>query len=367
MSQRVHFAGTAYDLLPGETLLTGLTRQGVMIPSFCRTGVCQTCLVRATKGQPPPESQVGVAEPLVQSGCFLACQCLPDGPLEVEACDAIGTFSTRVARVEALSQQVLRVELEVPEGFEYRAGQFVQLEREGGVTRPFSLASVPGSPHLELHVLLRSGGLMSQWLRWAERQPITLRGPFGECFYFEGELDRPLLLAGTGTGLAPLLGVTRAALAAGHRGAIHLYHGSTTRDGLYLFDTLRALTESAPQLRVFGSLLEAAEEAVATVPRRAAVGGRGGGSSIAGNSASSPAQAAGAAPSANGAGPDGVRCVVRHAPLDELILADPLDFFQCRVYLCGHPELVQRLRKRIYLSGAPRGRIHCDPFVAPAS
>jgi CDP-4-dehydro-6-deoxyglucose reductase, E3 len=250
---------------------------------------------------------------------------------------------------------VLRVELEVPEGFEYRAGQFVQLEREGGVTRPFSMASLPGSGNIELHVLSRPGGVMSQWLRWAEHQPITLRGPFGECFYFDGELDRPLLLAGTGTGLAPLLGVTRAALAAGHRGPIHLYHGSTTRSGLYLFDELRALTESAPQLCVFGSVLETAEEAATTLPRRAA-----------GGAGRSGAPSAGASGSSAVSEPSSGRCVLHHEALDKLILADSLDFFQCRVYLCGDPDLVQRMRKRIYLSGAPQGRIHCDPFLAPA-
>jgi NAD(P)H-flavin reductase len=244
----------------------------------------------------------------------------------------------------------------VPEGFEFRAGQFVQLEREGGVTRPYSIASVPASGSVELHVQLRSGGVMSQWLRWAEKQPITMRGPFGECFYFEHEPERPLLLAGTGTGLAPLLGVTRAALAAGHRGPIHLYHGSSTREGLYLFDALRALTESSPQLRVFGSVLETAEDGATTLPRGAASAGTTGNGSLGGAS--------------NGPLPNGEagsRCTLHHEPLDKLILADTLDFFQCRVYLCGHPDLVQRLRKRIYLSGAPRDRIHCDPFLAPAT
>jgi len=381
MSPRVHFAGTPYDLLPGETLLGGLARQGVSIPSFCRTGVCQTCIVRATSGQPPRESQVGVAGALVQQGCFLACQCVPDGPLEVELSDAIGSFATRVARVEGLSHQVMRVELEVPEGFTFRAGQFVQLEREGGVTRPYSIASIPGAKRLELHVKLHSGGVMSQWLRWAEKQPITLRGPFGECFYFDNELDRPLLLAGTGTGLAPLLGVTRAALAAGHRGPIHLYHGSSTRAGLYLFDELRTLAEAAPGLRVFGSVLEAPEEATTTLPRRGASGvGSGSVAPSSGKAASSgrataagkpigagkPASAKGAA-GATASTTGEPRCVLRHETLDKLILADPLDFFQCRVYLCGDPGLVQRLRKRIYLSGAPQARIHCDPFVAPAS
>jgi ferredoxin-NADP reductase/ferredoxin len=216
---RVRFENESYELLPGETLLTGLGRQGVQLPYFCRTGVCQTCLVRATRGQPPARSQAGVAAPWVERGCFLACQCVPDQPLEVERCDVVGTFDSRVARVEALSARVLRVELEVPAGFEYRAGQFLQLERMGGVMRPYSIASLPGSPYLELHVALFPGGAMSEWLQSAAGKPVTLRGPFGECFYLDSEPERPLLLAGTGTGLAPLLGVVRAALAGGPPGA----------------------------------------------------------------------------------------------------------------------------------------------------
>lgn len=327
---RVLFENTSYELLPGETVLAGLERHGVQLPFFCRTGACQACLVRAKSGSPPASSQSGVAATWAERGCFLACQCVPDGPLEVERCDAVGTFASRVTRVEELSARVLRVLLAVPEGFEYRAGQFLQLEREGGVLRPYSIASLPGSPHLELHVALLADGAMSQWLRTATGQPVTLRGPFGECIYLEREPERPLLLAGTGTGLAPLLGVTRAALAAGHRGPIHLYHGSTRREGLYLWDELVVLARTAPQLRVFGSVFEAA-------------------------GAAQPSAAA----------PREERCQLRYEPLDRLILQDPLDCFACRVYLCGAPELVQRLRQRVYLCGAPLARIHCDPFLAP--
>lgn len=346
MSTRVHYRGAAYDLLPGETLLVGLARQGVDIPSFCRTGVCQTCLVRATSGKPPAKSQSGVSETLIANGCFLACQCVPEGPLEVEPCHDVGTFPTRIVQVEQLSSRVLRVELEAPAGFNFRAGQFIQLERQGGVTRPYSIASLPGGPHIELHVTLYPGGAMSQWLRWAIHQPVSLRGPFGECFYLQDELDRPLLLAGTGSGLAPLLGVLRSALAAGHRGPIHLYHGSTTLEGQYASAELQRLIETLPNLRVFASVLEAPPETAVT-------------------------QRPGTAPSAKApsakepsAEP---RYQLRHEPLDRLILADSLDFFQSRVYLCGDPELVQRLRKRIYLSGAPLARIHIDPFLPPAS
>jgi NAD(P)H-flavin reductase/ferredoxin len=334
LSVRIEYRGVAYELRPGETLLDGLGRHGVRVPSFCRTGACQTCLLRATSGRPPAGSQDGLAETLLQQGCFLACQCVPDEPLQVEPCDAVNAFETRVANVRQLTPRVLCVELDEPDGFEYRAGQFLQLGRQGVASRPYSIASLPGSGRLELHVAIRAGGVMSQWLCSATNQRVTLRGPFGECFYVEGEPERPLLLAGTGTGLAPLLGVTRAALAAGHRGPIHLYHGSTHRPGLYLFEQLERLAQASPGLRVFGSLLPDAGDAAAS---------------------GAPPVVAGDAP-----------CQVLHEPLDRLILADPLDFFDCRVYLCGDPELVRRLRQRVYLSGAPRERIHCDPFAAPA-
>lgn len=55
-----------------------------------------------------------------------------------------------------------------------------------------------------------------------------------------------MLLVGTGTGLAPLVGVVRTALASGHGGQVHLYHGSSKRDGLYLVDELRELADRAP-------------------------------------------------------------------------------------------------------------------------
>jgi len=187
---------------------------------------------------------------------------------------------------------------------------------------------VPGTGRLELHVALFPGGEMSQWLASAAGQPVTVRGPFGECFYFEQEPERPLLLAGTGTGLAPLLGVTRAALAAGHRAPIHLYHGSPSADGLYLWAQLAQLAQQAPQLHVFGSVLSGASDA--SLVR------------------------------------DSERCRVLGEALDRALVTGPLDPSDCRVYLCGQPEFVQRLKKRLYLAGTPLGRIHCDPFVTPS-
>lgn len=324
------FEGQRFELLPGETVLDGIERQGLSVPSLCRRGVCQTCLLEAKRGAVPPASQRGLRDSSRRRSLFLACVCTPLEDLEIARCGTSPRFGSRVEAVEYLSPGVLRVIIGAPPGLSYEAGQFVHLERpRDGLMRPYSVASLPSTGHLELHVALLAGGAMSGWLREAKGEEVALRGPFGGCFYIADEPERPLLLAGTGTGLAPLLGVVRAALAAGHRGPIRLYHGSVSRAGLYSWEELRSLLAASSRLSVTGSLLEG------------------------------PADPPGTSGDA--------RCQMRVAPLDELVLSDASRSDQDRVYLCGHPDLVRKLEKKLYLAGVPLDRIHCDPFVAPAA
>jgi NAD(P)H-flavin reductase len=191
--------------------------------------------------------------------------------------------------------------------------------------RPYSVASLANDQELELHVALLPNGRMSGWLREALGQSVSLRGPFGECFYQEHEPDRPLLLAGTGTGLAPLMGVLRTAAQRGHRGEISLFHGSPQSSGIYLRSELEALTESLPSLRLFGSLLSASESEL---------GAQG-------------------------------RWQLERAPLDQVVFARHPKLDAHRLFVCGQPALVQMLRKRAYLAGASLSRIHCDAFAGP--
>lgn len=55
-----------------------------------------------------------------------------------------------------------------------------------------------------------------------------------------------MLLIGTGSGLAPLIGIARDALNQQHTGDIYLYHGSHDAAGLYLVDELREMAEHYP-------------------------------------------------------------------------------------------------------------------------
>jgi CDP-4-dehydro-6-deoxyglucose reductase, E3 len=325
----VQFEGSSFDLLPEETLLEGIERQGGSLPSFCRRGVCQVCVVKATRGSIPPLAQKGLRDLAKRQSLLLACVCRPTGDLEIERHGSSASFDSRVEHVDALSGNVLRVWVSAPPGLVYQAGQYLHLVRPSdGLTRPYSIASLPGGERIELHVACLPGGAMSGWLQSAVGQSIVLRGPFGECVYLPEEPQRSLCLAGTGTGLAPLLGVVRAALAAGHQGEIRLFHGSVQRAGLYLWAELRALLAGAPQLRLVGSLLKGGE------------------------------------PESDGGD---ARCSIRVGPLEAALTADGETWTEHRVYLCGDGELVRKLQKKLYLAGVPLARIHTDPFVAPGA
>ena len=87
---------------------------------------------------------------------------------------------------------------------------------------------------------------MSNWIfdRLRRGETFDIQGPNGECFYLAGEPQRPLLLVGNGSGLAPLIGIAREALAHRQRAPIRLYHGSRHASGLYLRDELRLISRT---------------------------------------------------------------------------------------------------------------------------
>lgn len=79
----LQFQQKYYDCPAGETVLDNLTGQGAAVPFSCRSGACQTCLMRATKGMPPSASQSGLKPTLREQGYFLACMCKAQADMEV--------------------------------------------------------------------------------------------------------------------------------------------------------------------------------------------------------------------------------------------------------------------------------------------
>jgi CDP-4-dehydro-6-deoxyglucose reductase, E3 len=240
----VIYAGVSYAAIAGEAVLDTLLRHDVAISNSCRAGACQSCLMRATEGAVPAVAQRGIKATLVAQGYFLSCACVPATDLRIEPANEIDVRAT-IAFLDRLTSRVLRVRLKVSAPLGYRAGQYVTLRRADGLSRSYSLASLPDEDTLELHVRLAPHGRMSSWLfnEASAGDCLTLRGPAGDCFYTAGNPAQPLLLIGIGTGLAPLAGICRDALRQGHTGAVHLYHGAPTSNDLYLQEEIDCLQQ----------------------------------------------------------------------------------------------------------------------------
>ena len=315
----IRFEGQDYFCATDETLLESLSRHGVMLPSSCQAGACQTCLTRAIKGNPPAASQVGLKDTLAAQNYFLACVCKPEEDMEIGLATVSPKFSASVISKDAMNESIIRLRLERPDGFSYKAGQFINLMRSSDeLTRSYSLASIPSDPYLELHIKRVPEGQMSGWVFDDVHAGDTLSffGPSGDCFYLADDPERPLLLVGAGTGLAPLHGILRDALEQGHQGAIHLYHGSLATPGLYLMDALRDIASQCDNFNYTPCVLHG----------DAPEGGK------QGNIADIPVQTLG--------GLNGYR-----------------------VYLCGDPDIVNALRQKSFMGGASMQDIHSDPFV----
>lgn len=322
MATTIKLGNQQFTCETGASVLECLERHGVAPPSSCRSGVCQSCLMQATHGKPPAAAQKGLKPTIAAQNYFLACVCHPEEDMEVAVPGE--EISLRVpARLVSrtpLNGDIAALILECASPIEYKPGQFVGVFRSDGLTRSYSLASQPCTdPELiEIHVRRLPGGQMSHWLHHeaALGEEIHVTGARGNCFYLPDQIDQPLLLVGTGSGLAPLWGIVRDALNQGHRGPVYLYHGSHSPAGLYLVDALRDLDARHSNFHYIPCV-------------------------------SGPDEAAG----------------FTAGRADDIALEAHPDMSGFRVYLCGRPEMVAHMKQAVFLNGTSIRDIYADPFV----
>jgi len=310
-----------YPLAPGATVLDTLLDAGLEVSFGCRAGACQSCLLRATAGEIPAVAQQGLKETLKSDGWFLACRCEPSDDLVIDLnADAQLTCSAHVVEKRQLSPRVMGVWLEAEVPFSYRAGQYLTLWRDNTHGRSYSLASLPADEsYLELHIARIDGGAVSPWVHDTLQvgAHVEIQGPMGECFYVPSNPEQPLLLVGTGTGLAPIYGVLRDALRHGHKGPIQLFHGARSSDFLYYYAELMSLSSRHDNLSYHPSVVETDEH----LPTGVEVG-----------------------------------------PIDRLVSQRLPELAGWRVYLSGAPDIINQLRRKCFLAGAASKEIHTDPF-----
>lgn len=233
------------------------------------------------------------------------------------------TFPCRIAALERVAPDVIRVLLRLPPAICFRsvAGQSLDVIDPSGTRRSYSIANAPDrngeSTSLELHVRAVPGGLMSAY--WFERARVNdllrLVGPRG-TFFLPRIAGLDLVFLGTGTGIAPIksmLEVLDVASPEDSPRSICLYWGGRVPADLY-WDP-RALPRLA--LRYTPVLSRAAS-----------------------------------------AWPG------RRGHVQEVLLADGFDPATSMVVACGSPLMIDSARSRLVEAGLPSTRFLSDAFVA---
>jgi CDP-4-dehydro-6-deoxyglucose reductase len=332
---RLTVSGRAFELGPGESVLDGMARHGIGLPSACRAGVCHACLVRALRGDPGPPSQASLKSTWQADGYFLACLARPASDLTVAlAGDEVRTEAV-ITSVQPIGARVIRVTLQPRQPLTFRAGQHLALSRADGTTRAYSIANTPAEAAargIELHVRVYQRGAMSGWLATARPGSLVSVGePAGGCCYLPGQPPGPLLLAGTGTGIGPLAALLRDALSQGHAGPAVIIHGAADPAGLYPSDP-PGPSPPWPGQQAPGQQEPGQQAAPSPLRRRTCLLSR---------------------------GED-----IAEAATEELrALGDPA---AVRAYLCGGQQAVIRMRRSLFLAGMSSRHIFADAFINAA-
>ena len=291
----------------GDNLLDSLLGASVNVPNSCRAGSCQACMVRCCGAVENLQPQA-LSPTLRDDGWVLSCQCRVAGDAQIELFDpARQGIKAQVVGLDWLSAKVLRVRLSPLQRLRYRPGQHVLVWLDG-IARPYSLASVPTDPWLELHIDCAHHGAFVDRLRQVQISDWLLLGQVsgGALHYDQLWQSQPLRLLAAGTGLAPLAAVLREALAQDHQGPIELWHLASEDTEHYWRSELDELQQQYAQLRVQYLITAQLPAALAQL-----------------------------------------RLVSR----------------QSAALICGSPKTVETFAKALYLAGLPRKNVFTDVFL----
>ncbi len=169
-------------------------------------------------------------------------------------------FEARLVGAKRLSPTVRELAFErvdaAPLAFE--AGQWVSLVLPlagGEVHRAYSIASPPdGTSRFELAVTRVEMGPGSTYLHQLE--PGATLGAIGPQGFFTRPLDGapPALFVATGTGVAPLRSMLRAALHRGSSSPVSLLFGVRSQEEILYREELEAIVRAHPHIRIEATL-----------------------------------------------------------------------------------------------------------------
>jgi CDP-4-dehydro-6-deoxyglucose reductase, E3 len=237
---QIRLHGDVFTARSGQLLLDAALAAGVDIPHDCRAGRCGTCLTSVQRG-------ITLGGETLHRGVVHACQSrvFSDLSIAVEPLPPVTSIEARVTRVVDVTPDVVEVTIAPDQPLVRAPGQYCRFTFRGFPARAFS-PTVPLDGRLRGDLIslnikrVRNGRVsMNLGSRIKRGHQLTIDGPFGHAFLRPGRHNR-LILAGSGTGFAPMWAIGHAALSETPLRPIVFVAGARTARSLYMAQALEA-------------------------------------------------------------------------------------------------------------------------------
>jgi CDP-4-dehydro-6-deoxyglucose reductase, E3 len=230
----------------GEAILDAGLREGIALPFECRNGGCGMCKASIAYGT----VDHGVYQEAVLSaeerdaGVALLCCATALSDVEIEYVPsmplggiAVRSYTARVAKMDKLAADVMRVILKLPEGerIDFYAGQYINVLLDTGEKRSFSFATAPyQNSQIELQIRLIPGGKFTTqvFTQMKEGDALRFEGPLGS-FFLREDSSKPIIFVAGSTGFAPVKSMIEHAFHVGLKRQMILYWGVRSLRDLY--------------------------------------------------------------------------------------------------------------------------------------
>jgi CDP-4-dehydro-6-deoxyglucose reductase, E3 len=247
---KLHPSGHEIECRQGDTVLEAVERAGYALPNNCRAGACGECKVKVLQGEFDQGMVLDMALSPEERAQGLGLMCMAK-PLSEELVIEWGTedakpklFPPRQNMLHVVTEKILRTpritEFHLrPLGnpVRYWPGQYVTLgdPAAGAPPRCYSIAGVPRPDgEILLHVTRDENGNTSRWLHDKVQigDTVKLSGAYG-TFIGDPSVETPVLCMACGSGLAPILSLTEAALRRGYKQPVKLMFSARTLEDVY--------------------------------------------------------------------------------------------------------------------------------------
>jgi len=176
-------------------------------------------------------------------------------------------YTTKLLKKETVAEGTMAFRLEKPSGFEYKAGQSMDLtlidppktDAEGN-TRAFSFSSAPYQDYLMMTARMRPTAFKEILKNLPEGSTLSFDGPFGSMT-LHNDVSKPAVFVAGGIGITPLYSMVKQAAHDRLPHKIFLFYSNRRPEDTAFFKELQELQATDPHYKLIPTMTDISKSA----------------------------------------------------------------------------------------------------------